>query len=291
MVDALTPELAELATSSLADRLSQDKSLFSVVYRPDGGPFFQQNGLLFLPESDLKRITDQVIAAQPLLGPLAADPSLRGLMDVFSRFVEGVQHGQAKLSDLDRPIVALADTLQAVVDAKFHPLAWSTLFTGELPRMRELRRFTERHADWMGLALSASQARSLIQAGKLAVVAGVEVDSLDSLLGSREGLISALIDWMCEESERQVRAIATPVREQIAAGHEGPGCRGQLAAGPDGQHRRRLERRDGGGRGPPRVAGSPGSDAHQPAAVLGPGSGGLQGHLRAVDAGLLPERR
>ena len=141
VVDALTPELAEMATSALADRLSQDKSLFSVVYRPDGGPFFQQNGLLFLPESDLKRITDQVIAAQPLLGPLAADPSLRGLMEVFSRFVEGVQHGQAKLSDLDRPIVALADTLQAVVDAKFHPLAWSTLFTGELPRLRELRRF------------------------------------------------------------------------------------------------------------------------------------------------------
>jgi AcrR family transcriptional regulator len=36
--------------------------------------------------------------------------------------------------------------------------------------------------------------------------------------GSREGLISALIDWMCEESERQARAIATPVQQQIAAG-------------------------------------------------------------------------
>jgi microsomal dipeptidase-like Zn-dependent dipeptidase len=55
-------------------------------------------------------------------------------------------------------------------------------------QMRELRRFTERHADWMGLALSASQARQLITAGKLAVVAGVEVDSLDSLLGDREAL-------------------------------------------------------------------------------------------------------
>lgn len=55
-------------------------------------------------------------------------------------------------------------------------------------QMRELRRFTERHADWMGLALSASQARQLITAGKLAVVAGVEVDSLDSLLGDRKAL-------------------------------------------------------------------------------------------------------
>ncbi|PTL80628.1 membrane dipeptidase [Vitiosangium sp. GDMCC 1.1324] len=55
-------------------------------------------------------------------------------------------------------------------------------------QMRELRRFTERHADWMGLALSASQARQLITSGKLAVVAGVEVDSLDSILGDRAAL-------------------------------------------------------------------------------------------------------
>lgn len=55
-------------------------------------------------------------------------------------------------------------------------------------QMRELRRFTERHADWMGLALSASQARQLVAAGKLAVVASVEVDSLDSLLGDRTAL-------------------------------------------------------------------------------------------------------
>ncbi|QRK04458.1 membrane dipeptidase [Archangium violaceum] len=55
-------------------------------------------------------------------------------------------------------------------------------------QMRELRRFTERHSDWMGLALSASQARQLIASGKLAVVAGVEVDSLDSILGDRSAL-------------------------------------------------------------------------------------------------------
>ena len=56
--------------------------------------------------------------------------------------------------------------------------------------MAELRRFTERHSDWMGLALSASQARQLITDGKLAVVASVEVDSLDSILGDRKRRIS-----------------------------------------------------------------------------------------------------
>ena len=48
--------------------------------------------------------------------------------------------------------------------------------------------------------------------------AGVPHGTVTYWFGSREGLISALIDWLCEESERQVRAIATPVQQQIAAG-------------------------------------------------------------------------
>jgi AcrR family transcriptional regulator len=48
--------------------------------------------------------------------------------------------------------------------------------------------------------------------------AGAPHGSVTYWFGSREGLISALVDWMCSESERQVRAIATPVQQQIAAG-------------------------------------------------------------------------
>lgn len=48
--------------------------------------------------------------------------------------------------------------------------------------------------------------------------AGAPHGSVTYWFGSREGLISALIDWLCDESERQVRTIATPVQQQIAAG-------------------------------------------------------------------------
>lgn len=48
--------------------------------------------------------------------------------------------------------------------------------------------------------------------------AGAPHGSVTYWFGNREGLISALVDWLCEESERQVRAIATPVQQQIAAG-------------------------------------------------------------------------
>ena len=48
--------------------------------------------------------------------------------------------------------------------------------------------------------------------------AGAPHGSVTYWFGSREGLISALVDWLCEESERQARAIATPVQQQLAAG-------------------------------------------------------------------------
>ena len=48
--------------------------------------------------------------------------------------------------------------------------------------------------------------------------AGAPHGSVTYWFGSREGLISALIDWLCDESERQAQAIATPVQQQIAAG-------------------------------------------------------------------------
>jgi AcrR family transcriptional regulator len=48
--------------------------------------------------------------------------------------------------------------------------------------------------------------------------AGAPHGSVTYWFGSREGLISALVEWLCDESERQARAIATPVQRQIAAG-------------------------------------------------------------------------
>jgi DNA-binding transcriptional regulator YbjK len=50
--------------------------------------------------------------------------------------------------------------------------------------------------------------------------AGAPHGSVTYWFGSREGLISTLVDWLCEESERQVQAIAMPVQQQIAAGQE-----------------------------------------------------------------------
>ena len=143
VVDGQTPELAEAGTAALADALAKQKKNFSLVRRPDGGAFFNQNGLLFLSYDDVKAATEQMIAAQPFLGPLAADPSLRGIMDSLKTALAGVSRGQARLDDLRRPIGGFGDTLEKIVDGKSAFLSWRSLITGAKPSPQEVRRFIE----------------------------------------------------------------------------------------------------------------------------------------------------
>ena len=143
VVDGATPELAESGTASLANALSGQKKLFSSVRRPDGGTFFNRNGLLFLSYDEVKTTTEEIIAAQPFIGPLAADPSLRGIMDSLKTALDGVARGQAKLSDLERPLAGFGNTLGKIAAGQPAFLSWRSLITGAKPARQELRRFIE----------------------------------------------------------------------------------------------------------------------------------------------------
>ncbi|HUO03344.1 MAG TPA: MMPL family transporter, partial [Rhizomicrobium sp.] len=143
VIDGATPELAEAGTSALTARLQQNKDLFQDVNRPDGGPFFDHNGMLFLPLKDVEATTQQLIKAQPFLGPLAADPSLRGVMDSLSTVLLGVAQGQAKLSDMDLPMMRFGQVLAAAAKGQTDYLSWRALITGQKPRPEEIRRFIE----------------------------------------------------------------------------------------------------------------------------------------------------
>jgi hypothetical protein len=140
VVDGATPELAEQATATLAERLADAGSIIA-LRRPVGGPFFNRVGLLFAPTEEVARTTQQMIAAQPLLGTLAADPTLRGVMDALSLVLEGVRHGQIELDDLARPLAAFAPAFDAVNAGQLPRFSWRTLIMGGTADPRELRRF------------------------------------------------------------------------------------------------------------------------------------------------------
>jgi hopanoid biosynthesis associated RND transporter like protein HpnN len=140
VVDGATPELTARAADDLAAELARRGDFFKSVQQPDGGPFFARNGLLFLSVDEVGEATRQLIAAQPFLGPLSADPSLRGVMESLSTALLGVQHGEAKLEQLDPAMRGLADALDRVARGVPAFFSWQTIVSGRPAGVRETRR-------------------------------------------------------------------------------------------------------------------------------------------------------
>jgi uncharacterized protein len=143
LVEARTPDEAEDAASALAARLASETDLFKSVRRPDGGNFFKQNGLLFLSKQNVQDFADQIIAAQPLIGTLAADPSLRGVFDALDLAAQGAAQGGIDAKGIDTAFTAVDQAAKAALAGEHRRLSWQNLLTGQKPEQSELRRFIQ----------------------------------------------------------------------------------------------------------------------------------------------------
>ena len=141
VIDATTPEAADNAADALAAELSSRSDVIRTVMRADGGEFFEQNGILFRSLDQVRRDTGDLISAQPFLGTLAADPTLRGILRTLSQSLEGVRLGKAKLNDLEPALAAIADALEAQANGKSAAFSWRTLISGRAAKPSELRHF------------------------------------------------------------------------------------------------------------------------------------------------------
>ncbi|MBE7199966.1 MAG: MMPL family transporter [Parafilimonas terrae] len=141
VINGQTPEEAEEAAAALTRSLSERKNLIETVYRPDGGPFFQKNGLLLMPQAELDKTLDSLTQQQGLLGPLAADPSLRGVMRVLTLGAKGVKSGDATLADLDKPMAQIDATLQQVLKGEPARLSWQSLLSNGETRVTDKLKF------------------------------------------------------------------------------------------------------------------------------------------------------
>jgi hopanoid biosynthesis associated RND transporter like protein HpnN len=140
VVDGQTPELSEAAAAQLAASLSTQTKLFHSIQRPDGGPFWDHNRLLFASTQDVKSVIAQLLKVQPFLGSMASDPSLRGIANTLSLILRGLDNGEASPEDLRTPIRTLADTFQGLAADKPFFFSWRAMITGRDPDRRELRR-------------------------------------------------------------------------------------------------------------------------------------------------------
>lgn len=168
VVDGKTPELAEQGAAGLADALAARKDLIASVSRPDAGPFFGRNGLLFLTLPQVQSTTGELISAQPFLGPLAADPSLRGVMSSLSAMLLGVREGQTTLASVRKPIASLADALTGLEQGKPKPFSWEALMAKPGGAVLPLRRLVlvQAKLDYTDLEPGAAASDAIHQAAR-----------------------------------------------------------------------------------------------------------------------------
>ena len=139
VVDGQTPELADAAATALTESLRKEHLLFRTVYRPGAGPFWARNGLLYASTKNVQATMARLIQVEPILGPLAADPSLRGVLGALSLTLKGVSTGRASFADIVSPIRRLAYALEGLHDHKRVFFSWRNLISGGPPQKQELR--------------------------------------------------------------------------------------------------------------------------------------------------------
>ncbi len=137
VIRASTPEEAGETAAALNAALNADKTDFLDARYPAGNDFYARNGLLLLPVPQLAKLLNGIVAAQPFLGQLAADPSSRGLFTGLALIAQGVQMGQADLTPYNGALRAVQAALQAAADGHPQPLSWQALIGGNLGEAAE----------------------------------------------------------------------------------------------------------------------------------------------------------
>lgn len=129
IVDGDTPHIAERAASRLASRLKADREQFATVYIPGGGAFFRRNALLYLSQKNLSQLSRQLIRAEPLLGRVAQDPSLRGLFGILGQMLT---HSSPSTALAQKQLPAIFDGLRSSITSvdrgRGKYLNWSQYF-------------------------------------------------------------------------------------------------------------------------------------------------------------------
>jgi len=126
VVRADTPEEADETAAALNTALNADHTAFHDSHFPGGEPFYGDEGLLLLPPAQLAKLLGQIVAAQPFLGQLAADPSSRGLFTGLGLIAQGAQYGQ-NLTPYNGALGAVADSLSQAASGHPQPLSWQAL--------------------------------------------------------------------------------------------------------------------------------------------------------------------
>ena len=129
VVEAETPAEAGDVADALAERVRLNREVVESVYQPGGGPFFAQHGLLYLDRDALWDLDERFAEAEPFLGTMAEDPSLRGLFTMLGRAF-GEDLGRDTRAILQKVLDRISQAIQSPPEAA-RPVSWREAWLSE----------------------------------------------------------------------------------------------------------------------------------------------------------------
>ncbi|MEQ8227714.1 MAG: MMPL family transporter [Rhodospirillales bacterium] len=131
VLDGDVPELVDRAARQVTVRIKAQPNTFGALFDPEGDPFLQKNGLLFLSVAELEDLTGRLAEAQPFLASLWGDPSLATLFDLLRKGIEQQLAGKAPPVALAKVLDMLADIGERRLAGEDAILSWRRLLSGK----------------------------------------------------------------------------------------------------------------------------------------------------------------
>ena len=141
VIDAKSADMAVSTRDRLVADLKKKTDLFTNMYVPGGGLFFDQNGLLYLNTNELQDFADNMAAAQPFIALLAQKMSLSGLFSVFGTILEHPEEGPLKDKRTVTLFNEMSKALENAAEGRPYLVAWQELMLGEKENARQRRQF------------------------------------------------------------------------------------------------------------------------------------------------------
>lgn len=197
IINAKTPEEGHQTAHELALALQKDKQHFVSVKEPDANPYYIHNAFLFLDTNTLEPLLDSTIAAQPFLGTLSADPSARGLFNIFGLMALGIKNGQELPSNFTDALSTMSNTLEQASQGNATPLSWQKMLAGKVQDMGGKYQFVLTHprVDFSSFEPSAAATQAMRA-------------TLNSLPTVKAGRASALITGEAKLNDEEFSTVA-----------------------------------------------------------------------------------
>lgn len=139
VVDAEIPERTTAALNYLAEKFRQETHNIQSVFIPGEGEFFDRHGLLYLDLDELHELANTLAEAQPFIGTLAEDNSLKGLLSLIKLAI--TTEDRELPVDLNPLLEKISKATRAVLDSENYQLSWQQLIFGEDGEILTTQRF------------------------------------------------------------------------------------------------------------------------------------------------------